>query len=776
MKNNTTTNMKKAIAKSVLSIFLIICACSYNASDKITSEMYCPNSIIDSSNETKTGYDSDSCFSQFNGESPTISAEENDFDARVNEYLGKNIIAMNHDDLRPQDYENTWRIYQKYGFSANFNLVLMPFGSVYEKEIMAKNVREMLDAGNTLGLHAIMGRSYFWVNKLFDLRPDNTFTYAPTISEISTDIGNGKNIFGYEINSKKTLTQLGFISAPDPYSSLEISSISAHDYVEIMKFYNLYWNSEKIFGLDLNDEERIWTPIHWLEYWYNELIDGSLGYSSMSFENDYSYPDGNTIDIFYPDEKHLQNGKVVFYGDINNPNYNNPDYQKVGRFKCGLFKDCSTCLNYEVEDRCFLVAKAFCDYYFKTNKLTVYGRHGSGFVDCYWNEENTPYDNRSKTIISGEFGRFFFTRKSKFISQKQILIDAGIKMTTHFTPLEAIYESQIGLYYGQGGIRSPFFNHVTRTYGGIGYLNIIDTSPSYSGSYVDEMLVKQSIKGETDILKYAYENSGCQISNGLYVTPYLKMFLDAIRSCAGTGKIPSFSLDTLVDDFSTNIAIEAICEFCSQNDFVIVPMEIARQVAHSISRVEQDNFFPNPTFEQSLLNRFGDSTNSEACIPDGWLPKKEMYFGCETSFDVSDYQGSKKFSIIASGNGYAFLETRMFGLTHGRYVLSFTGKSNRDDSSYLMIFKQKNCDLINKTDYYSKISFSNEFEPYNISITIEKPLVVETNSSVSNQYSDGYENNISNIRVLLGISNPYSIVDEPIVLTIHSVTMRKVSE
>ena len=131
--------------------------------------------------------------------------------------------------------------------------------------------------------------------------------------------------------------------------------------------------------------------------------------------------------------------------------------------------------------------------------------------------------------------------------------------------------------------------------------------------------------------------------------------------------------------------------------------------------------------------------------------------------------------MAASGEGYAYLETRVFGLTPGDYILSFTGKTNKDNSSYLMVYKQKNRDLINNTDSFAQVVFLKDYKNFSIPITIEKPMVVETNGSVANQYSDGYEDNVSNIRILMGISNQKALNANSVALTISNVKIQKTS-
>ena len=228
------------------------------------------------------------------------------------------IIAVNHDDLKESDYIGTRQIYKKYGYNANFNFILTPFTSKSQQNEKVENVKELISDGNHLGLHAIMGSTFWWMNKMLDVRPDGTATFAPLLDEVKTDIGDGKNIFGYEVYNRK-LSQMGFVSLPVDISDKMLDEITEKDFKRAIANYSFYFNKKTVTGLDLEGNERTWKYLQWLEYWYNELIDNSMGYSTTSesvddqFVADYVIPDGGSLHDYYPDAVHLKNGKIVFF-------------------------------------------------------------------------------------------------------------------------------------------------------------------------------------------------------------------------------------------------------------------------------------------------------------------------------------------------------------------------------------------------------------------------------------------------------------------------------
>lgn len=682
----------------------------------------------------------------------------NPYRSQKRDYHGKNIVVINHDDLPAQDYLDTRKIYNKYGFTANFNFILRPFTSKAEIEEKTENVRKMVADGNDLGLHAILGSSFWWMNKMFDITPGYSLTFAPTLSEVGTDTGNGKNIFGFPIDSTKKFSDVGFWDIPSNYASQTVQSCSSSDYLTLIGYYTIYKSTYRMEGLDLDGVSRNWTVLQWLEYWYNNLIDDTMGNTSSGWFADYEV--GTNTGASYPDATHLKNGKMVFFDDTSNPNYSNPEYQKVGRFNKGFFKGCASCCNYEVEDRCIEVAKAFIQHYFGINKFTNFGRHGVRYVDCIWYDGKTPYDNRDKTILSGEVGRFYHSRTQRFMTQHDVLREAGILMTNHYTPLESIYESQIGLYYGQHDVRYPFFNHTGRINGNIGYLSLFGTGSAYSSQdSVSLEDCQKLLEGVDDVLKFAYEKAGTQVTSKdgtvtKYVRSSIRDYITNIQAAKGTGKIPVFSLDTITDDASHDIAVNEFLKYIRDEGFEVVPMELGRIIAESYDRNESGNFFANPNFTQSIINRFGTSTNVFAYLPDGWAKYPGAVYGSTPGYEVTTESGTRVFTVKAKGQGYNMVHTRFYGLKPGTYTLTFDAKRS-DDNGSILIKKQTNADLISPAlSDFETVTITDEWATYTKEIVIDAPYVVPYDGTVANQYSHGYENNVSNIIFAVIIGTP----------------------
>ena len=670
--------------------------------------------------------------------------------------LNRNIVAVNHDDLRRSDYIGTRKIYNKYGFTGNFNFILMPFENVDKKNEMISNVKQLIAEGHTIGLHGILNTSFWWMNKMADVRPNTYCTFLPTQDEITTDVGSGKNVFGYTLGTNKKLSELGFANPSTDYVA---SSMSTVDYRLAMYTYSVYVFEQTYTGLDLNDTVQTWTGLQWLEYWYNNLIDSSLGFSKYGtsifakFQDDYDTgptTEQQAVNLMYPDAYHLNNGKIVFYDDTSNPNYNNSEYQKVGRFKKGLFKGHASCCNYEVRDRIIAIAKAFCKHYFGTDDFVTFNRHGSTFIDCFWKDDFIPYDESSKTALAGEVGKVYNTLKCDFETGQDVLLDNGIKMSMHYTPLQPVYEGQIGLYFGQRGNRSPFFNHCTRESGAINYLALLGTTKDFdwvTHSYDDVM----KFLPKNDVLKFVYENAGKQIvandGSTAYIYDYVRQTIDAIRACKDTGKIPAFSWDTVTDDMSTMMAIELICEYCRMHDIDIVSVEKARQIANSYQREYKANYFPNPKFNQSLIRCFGGSSeNSLAYVPDGWF----VYDGYSDRENISfSVDSDNEFHINTSNGDNVSVATKIYGLPAGRYKFSFECKDTKEASSIRIIPKKNSLKYRDTMTFTSRVFPTASYTTYEWEFDIPDSVINIPSESANNQYMDGYEDNVSNVEILI---------------------------
>lgn len=675
----------------------------------------------------------------------------------------RKIVAVNHDDLSSSDYILTKETYASYGFTGNFNFILRPFTTAVEEKSMVSNVKKLIKNGNDIGLHAIMGSSYWIINKMYDIRPDGGRTFAPTQKEVTTPkVPSGKtNIFGQLANA---LPQNGiFYNPPKDLQDTPVMSMTDEQYSRLLDNYTLLTNPGTVTGLDLEGNTQTLTHLQWLEYWYNKLIDSSLGYTEPAasarelFEKNYSCGDGD-VSAYYPDAEHLYSGKIVFFDDTANPNYSNAEYRRVGKFKQGLFKDCASACNYEVADRCIAVARAFFKHYFGIDDFKCYSRHGIRYSPCYWLDEfGIQYDDRERRVLAGEYGSFYNSRKGKFETFHDVFLDAGIQMTNYPTVVSPHFEGQIGLYYGQNGIRSPYFNAI-HTYGRVSYLDLMGTQKTYAGDKISQETCDDFFAGVDNLLQYVYENSGKLVRNAdgskqMYIHPYIKRAIDSIRACQYTGKVPCFSWDTLQQDTGTQTAIRLIFDYCAKNGISVVSMNKARQLCVSTDRTGEYDYFPNPRFEQSLLACFtgGKSSSADAYLPDGWSAESSNLEQCSYTVEKG---ANALFRAEAPDNAPLTLTTQVFGLPAGTYELRFRAEAQGSPVD-MEVYLRKNSDFIPKSGVsrpaaspVEVLSLSQKAnEEYVLRFTIPEPTNNAKGNALAHAFCYGYEDNISGARL-----------------------------
>lgn len=181
---------------------------------------------------------------------------------------------------------------------------------------------------------------------MFGQTPNLEHQFGPSVGEMATDVGNGKNMFGMDINS--SVANCGGFANPLPSMADKIiKNLTYIDIRQLVWYYTVWYSQRTITGLDLNNQPVTNTMLWWLEYWYNSLIDNTLGYSYNTeylvgnFIQNYELPEGVEVNqanliAYYPTEEEIATGHWVFFDDVAHPHYS--DYHKVGRVKKGLLK------------------------------------------------------------------------------------------------------------------------------------------------------------------------------------------------------------------------------------------------------------------------------------------------------------------------------------------------------------------------------------------------------------------------------------------------------
>lgn len=639
----------------------------------------------------------------------------------------EDIVLMSHDDLPESDYVGTRKIHNKYGFTATYNYILNPFSSESRKRIMTTNVKRQIADGHEIGLHAIFGASFFWRNLLYDVTPDSSATFAPSLSEMNTVVADGKNIFDISIDANSTFSTVKH-AGNTSISSVKIATATNTQWFSAVSFYTTYFCPLTASGLDMNNNVVTKTFLGWLEYWYNELIDNTLGYSTYTgtaaerFAADYSGT--------YPNAEHILSGNLSEYG----------------AFTKGLFKGCHSCCNFEVVDRVIAVAEAFCRRFFGLPYFTNMAYHGGYYANLFYTgPDGALYSDRDCTVLGTGQTKLYLSLKDRWMNLFDIALAHGIKINKRHHPIDpARVEGEIGLYKGQKNIRGPYFTGISHSSFN-SYLALVGTTRSSSGMN-DNISYQQILAcmpdNYADWSKFAYEHAGQDISgNGsIYMLSYYKQIIDLIREAVGTGKVTTIGTDTIGKNPSVMIATELVCQYCYKHNIRICTSTEALNICNN-DRIANGNVFPNPSFRQTLLEDFGgSSTQKDAYLPDGF------YSAGDAEINVTKEDGNR---VLTMQNATVMtrMHTRVYGLPSGRYRFTAMMKSTNPGNCVAIAVKLNSEKTADEPSNIVYKAAGSTFEEITYEFEIPEPHKNTSDGTYANTMCDGYEDNVAYVRI-----------------------------
>lgn len=591
------------------------------------------------------------------------------------------IVIVNHDDCAENDYVATRKIYNKYNFKANFNYIVRPFASLDDLQKQQDAISKLIKDGHTLGFHAILGQSFFMANPSIDVRPDLFPSVFFRHTDANTDVGEGKNKFGVDLTGK--LSNLGFVNLP-PQFNYDLSTLTKVQWVKAICCYNLLFSggpsyAVTIEGLDLDNKLVKKTVLGWLEYWYNELIDNTLGYSPYSdnifgiYKSIYDVPEGTSgqqgyLD-YYPDEEHQKNGKIVYYKYITDE-LSQDGYQACGMFTRGLFKGRMTCRNIDALDRVIDIAKAFMKHYFGVDNIRYYNKHGVKYISdtCSLKDANLySYIDNDKTYIMDMHQQFYHTGLNAFVSIADIFKAKGFTSSLGGMITNALHEGECVHFKGGYDVFKDAFSGVYNDITGFrNYLSLLGTNPdgSEDNTYDKVMSV---LSGQDNWAKFIYENAGQNYSN-TYIQPFFKRAINMINHITGSGMIPVLTLDTIRRDASISVVVELMLRYLYENGYDVKSSSDLQNVILDMHESGRGNLYVNPTFQQPILRAFGGvSTSPDAYVPEGHT----MYYGSNYAFEVSADVVNEQNVNVLKISGSSLTETSVYGWHFGKYKFSF---------------------------------------------------------------------------------------------------------
>jgi hypothetical protein len=411
-------------------------------------------------------------------------------------------------------------------------------------------------------------------------------------------------------------------------------------------------------------------------------------------------------------------------------------------------------------DRAIAAVEAFARKYFGLNHFTDCHRHGVISAAVFWKDSNgLCYCNREKTVVDGGNGTFFHSRFGNFVKQIDIMQMFCIKQIVQDAfRNELALQGQTGFFFGQNGRRNNLLNVVTDadSYGIVGFGSLFGTQDTDGQENMNYTRFNAFIDGINDWTKYFYENAGKSMTRGEsteYVFPVFKQCIDAIRSSKGTGKVPFISLDTIRINPSSYTLVDLLCRYCKSNGYRMVPANEALETILSVDRNTGGNLFPNPTFEQSLVDYFGGESGSrDAYIPDGWRNNARNNGVYAVTTETVDSQEMQVLSITPASTSNVNIYTKMYGLPAGKYRLTYYSKSTEETSSVSVYAIKNSCGIYENGDIVDTYSTTSQWQKHTVDITINEPCQKVENTGTS-KACDGYQDAIIAVRLLISVNS-----------------------
>lgn len=255
----------------------------------------------------------------------------------------KRYLTCGFDDFRSSDISWVAPLFAKYGFKACFNKInnCPPTNSDIE------NLTSILNNGHEIGDHTILHEMLIYYSPLFNgqdpTKLEGTQIEFPTNNELRDNRGDGKNVFGKNIND---IVSIGYLQPNFNYQTPTWIALTDSQCQTIRDHYAVIKNDHIISYLDNLSNEFLGTNGSSLGSWNGTIYTG------------------------------------------------------------GIFSGCKTSQNHEIWERILQIQKLWFNKYFGLNQeITEWSLPGSKNGYLYFEKDGLFYYDREKTQLANDFGR-----------------------------------------------------------------------------------------------------------------------------------------------------------------------------------------------------------------------------------------------------------------------------------------------------------------------------------------------------------------------------------
>ena len=292
-------------------------------------------------------------------------------------------LAIGFDDFRPSDFSVIVPLLNQYNAKAEFNIIN---NTSVSPQTRSKQFNDLIENGHEIGDHTWNHREFPFTDPLFNGQdpavPEGNQSPYPSNEDMRNDRGDGKNAFGYNLNTTVAdCTQYGISSVNTSWKDL-----SDEECQIIRDSFSVYKNAEGLGEL-----------FDWLSNWF-------LGTSGSS------------------------------YGSFD---------EEKGCYTGGIFTGAKTSCNHEVWERIVEITRCYYkDYLDIDYPFRVWSKPGSMFSPCTYEMNGMRFYDREHTIPVNYQAKFHSSMKNDNLETRRSWNDV-LRQYEYTSTHDSLYPGRI---------------------------------------------------------------------------------------------------------------------------------------------------------------------------------------------------------------------------------------------------------------------------------------------------------------------------------------------